>query len=208
MGAVDVGIGEQDDLVIAGFLDVEIIPDAGAHGGEDVLHLGVLQGLGQPCLLDVEDLAPDGEDRLGVGVPGRFGRPGGRLALDDEQLRLPGPSMSSRPACREGPRTRGPTSAASARALRAASGLGGADALVDDAAGFWGISLQPFGELAVQRLLDVGADLGVTQLGLGLTLELGLLTRTERTAVRPSRTSSPVRFSSFSLSSPWPGRSR
>ena len=56
MGAVDVGIGEQDDLVIAGFLDV-VIPDAGAHGGEDVLHFGVLQGLGQPCLLDIEDLA-------------------------------------------------------------------------------------------------------------------------------------------------------
>ena len=34
MGAVDVGIGEQDDLVIARLFDVEILPDAGAHGGE------------------------------------------------------------------------------------------------------------------------------------------------------------------------------
>ena len=54
-------------------------------------------------------------------------------------------------------------------------GLGGADALVDDAAGFAGSSLQPFRQLAVERLLDVGPDLGVAQLGLGLTLELGLL---------------------------------
>ena len=93
VGAVDVGVGEQDDLVIAGLLDVELLADPGPHRSDDVLHLEVLQGLGQPGLLHVEDLAPDGEDRLGVGVTGRLGGAGGGLALDDEQLglsRVPG----------------------------------------------------------------------------------------------------------------------
>ena len=58
MGAVDVGVGHDDDLVVAQFLDVEIVAaDAGAHrldegadllGGEHAVEAGAL---------DVQDLA-------------------------------------------------------------------------------------------------------------------------------------------------------
>ena len=111
--------------------------------------------------------------------------------------------MSSRPACREGHRTPGPTSAGSASALRAASGPWRRRRTCRRCGGLLGnIAPAIRGACGSARLLDVGADLGVTQLGLGLTLELGLLDPDREDGGETSRTSSPVRFSSFSLSMP------
>ena len=88
VGAVDVGVGEDDHLVVAGLVDVEVVADAGADGGDQRLDLVVLQHPGEPCLLDVDDLAPDGENRLELAVAGLLGRATGRVALDDEQFAL------------------------------------------------------------------------------------------------------------------------
>ena len=64
VGTVYIGVCEQDDLVIARLLDVEVVADPGPHRGEDVLDFGVLKSLCQPGLLDVEDLSPNRENRL------------------------------------------------------------------------------------------------------------------------------------------------
>ncbi len=70
VAAVDVGVGQDDDLVVADLVDVELLADAGTDGGDERLDLGVLQHLVDAGPLDVEDLAPDREDRLGLRVAG------------------------------------------------------------------------------------------------------------------------------------------
>ena len=86
VGAVDVGVREQHDLVISGLLDVELVTDTGADRGDERLNRVVGQDLVDAALLDVEDLAPQGENRLGAPVARRYGRAAGGIALDDEQL--------------------------------------------------------------------------------------------------------------------------
>src|SRR6476620_2947999 len=84
--AVDVGIGHQHDLVVAGLVDVEVLADARAERGDERLDLVVGEDLVDARLLDVEDLAADGQDRLRVRVAGLRGRAAGAVALDDEDL--------------------------------------------------------------------------------------------------------------------------
>ena len=87
VGAVDVGVGQQHDLVVARLGDVELVAHAGADRGDECLDLLVLEDLVDPALLDVEDLAAQRQDRLGAAVPRADRRPAGRVALHDEQLR-------------------------------------------------------------------------------------------------------------------------
>ena len=127
VAAVDVGVGQQDHLVVADLVDVELLGQAGADGRDQRLDLGVLEHLVDTGPLDVEDLAPDGEDGLGVRVAGVLGRSAGRVALHDEELRLARVARrSSRPACPGSPapssadlrrvRSRAPWAAMRARA--------------------------------------------------------------------------------------------
>ena len=88
--AVHIGVGQDDDLVVADLGDVEILGQACADGRYERLDLGVLQHLVDAGPLDVEDLAPDGQDGLGLRVAGILcGAPRG-VPLDDEELARPG----------------------------------------------------------------------------------------------------------------------
>jgi hypothetical protein len=123
VAAVDVGVGHQDDLVVARLLGVELIlADAGAEGGDQRRDLLRRQHLVEAGLLDVQDLAAQGQDGLGATVAAALGRATGRVTLDDVQLggagsfswqsaSLPGRPMPSRAPLRR----------VSSRALRAAS---------------------------------------------------------------------------------------
>ena len=62
---------QDADLVVAALLDVELLADAGADGRDEGLDLDVLEHAVEAGPLDVEDLAPDGEDRLACGGRGR-----------------------------------------------------------------------------------------------------------------------------------------
>ena len=86
VGAVDVGVGHEDDLVVPGVLDVELALDPGPDGGDQRLDLLVLEDLVDPRLLDVEDLPSQGKHRLRVTVAALLGRAAGGVALDDEDL--------------------------------------------------------------------------------------------------------------------------
>ena len=88
VGAVDVGVGHEHDLVVAELLDVEVVADAGADRGDERLDLLVLQHPVEAGPLDVEDLPADRQDRLVLRVAGALGAAAGAVALDDEQLRL------------------------------------------------------------------------------------------------------------------------
>ena len=78
--AVDVGVGHDDDLVVAQLAEVEVVADAGAQGGDQRADLLAAQHLVEPGALDVEDLAAQA-----AGSPGRCGR---------------GPAWPSRRRCR------------------------------------------------------------------------------------------------------------
>ena len=82
--------GQADDLVVPDLAGVELLAHAAADGGDERLDLEVLEHLVQAGPLDVEDLAPDGEDRLGARIAGVDRGATGGVALDDEKLALSG----------------------------------------------------------------------------------------------------------------------
>ncbi len=91
MRAVDVGVGHDDDLVVAQLLDVEVVAaDAGAHRLDQRADLAAAEHPVEARALDVEDLAAQRKDRLEMAVAALLGRAAGRIALDQEQLGLGG----------------------------------------------------------------------------------------------------------------------
>jgi len=86
VGAVHVRVRHQDDLAVAGLREVEGAARAGSDHLDDGGALGVLQHVRGRGLLDVEDLAADGKERLELRVARVLGGAEGALALDDEQL--------------------------------------------------------------------------------------------------------------------------
>src|ERR1700732_2194949 len=89
MAAVDIGVGHDDDAVVARLRRLEILAaDAGAERLDQRADLGRGQHLVETGALDVEDLALQGEDRLTATVAALLRRAAGAVALDDEQLAL------------------------------------------------------------------------------------------------------------------------
>ena len=86
--AVDVGVGEDDHLVVAHLLPVEVFAGAAADSGDERLDLLVLEQAVDAGALDVEDLPPDGQDRLVARVARPLGAAAGAVALDNEQFGL------------------------------------------------------------------------------------------------------------------------
>ena len=156
--------------------EVELIGQAGAAGADHGLDLGVREDLVEPGLLDVDDLAPQGQDGLEAPVAGLLGRTAGRVALHQVELargwvadgavgQLAGQRGVLQHALAPG------EVAGLARRLRAWAAW---TVLRDDLLGVGGVLLEELGELLVDDALHEAADLGVAQLGLGLALELRL----------------------------------
>jgi hypothetical protein len=176
VAAVDIGVGEDDDLVIAGLLGGELLADTTTDGGDQRLHLDVLEHLVETGSFDVEDLAADGQDRLDARVTRVDGGTAGGVTLDDEQLALVGVAAAAVLQLVGHART----SQRCLAADRVAGVLGGeprlsrGDALLDDAVGLGRVLFQPLGESLVGGLLHERPHGDVAELGLGLTLELWL----------------------------------
>ena len=91
MGAVDVGVGHDDDLVVAELGEVELVAaDAGAERGDQRADLLARQHLVEARPLDIEDLAAQRQHRLEGAVARLLGAAAGAIALDQEQLGLGG----------------------------------------------------------------------------------------------------------------------
>src|SRR5262249_61037532 len=89
MGAVDIGVGHDDDLVIAQLVWVELVAsDTGAERRDQRADLLGRQHLVKAYGLDVEDLAAQREDGLELAVAALLRAAAGRIALDDEQFGL------------------------------------------------------------------------------------------------------------------------
>ena len=172
--AVDVGVGHQHDLVVAELGEVELLADAGADRGDEGLDLLVLQRAVEPSPLDVQDLPPDREDGLELGVAGALGGAAGAVALDDEQLAQRGVLRRAvGELARHGRRLEqrlapGEVAGLAGRHPR----LGGLVGLGQRLARLRRVLLEPVGQLLVGGPLDLRPHLGVAELGLGLALEL------------------------------------
>ena len=110
--AVDVGVGHEYHPVVPGLLQVELLADARADGRDQRLDLVVLQDLVQAGLLDVQDLAADGEDGPGWPGPARSWPSHPRSHPPRCRARSwPGPRAGSRRACPAASRSPGTTCA-------------------------------------------------------------------------------------------------
>src|SRR5690606_34822229 len=174
--AVDVGIGHDDDLVVARVLELELVTDARADRRDDGADLVVREDPVDPGALDVEDLALEREDRLVGAVPSLLRAAAGRVSLDEVDLAHR--RVADR-AVRELPRE----DATLERALlarqipRAASRFPRPrrlQRLVDDPPRGLRVLVEEDREVLVHRGLDGAPDLAVAELGLGLPLELRL----------------------------------
>ena len=87
MRAVDVGVGHDDDLLVAQILFVVMRAGAAAERLDEIGKLGVLRELVLAGGSDVENLAAQGQHGLRAAVARLLGRAAGRVALDDENLR-------------------------------------------------------------------------------------------------------------------------
>src|SRR3546814_10947293 len=91
--AVDVGVGHDDDLVIAQFCKVEFVADAGA---ERLDQRADFLGRDDPVetrAFDIQYLALQRQDRLDVAVAALLGRSARRIAPDQEKLALAGGAL-------------------------------------------------------------------------------------------------------------------
>jgi len=173
--AVHVGVGHDDDLVVARLLDVElVVADARADGGDHRADFLVAEHPVEARLLDVEDLAAQRQDGLELAVAALLGRAAGRIALHQEQLaqrRIALGAVRQLAGQRAGIQ-RAFAAGQIARLARRLAGPRRQHALLDHLAGDRRVLL----EVRRQPLVDDGRhdalDLAVAQLGLRLALEL------------------------------------
>ena len=180
VGAVHVGVGHEDDLVVAEFLEVEGslgIPgaDAGADGGDEGADLLVLEDLVEAGLLHVDELAADGEDGLELPVAALLGGAACGVTLDDVEFGVGGVAvgaigeLAGEAAAGEGGLADGLAGLACGLA-----GTSGVEGLVEDALRDVRVVVEVVHQGLVGRGADHGLDLGGDELDLGLGLELGV----------------------------------
>ena len=205
VGAVHVGVGHNDHLVVAQLALVKLLPQAGAQGGDDGGELVVAVHLVRPGLLHVEHLAPQGEDGLVPGVPALLGGAAGGVALDDVNFRQGRvPLIAVGQLAREGGPLQGVLPADVLPG--AAGGLPGPvghHGLLQNGPAHGGVLLQIGLQLVGDHIVYQRADLAVAQLGLGLASNWASVSFTEMTQVSPpgSRRRTPCRRFSAGRSS-------
>ena len=69
MGPVHVGVGHDDNFVVAEFFRVKLLPDPRPQSGDDGAEFVIAIDPVSPGLFHVEHFAPQGENGLEPGVP-------------------------------------------------------------------------------------------------------------------------------------------
>ena len=203
VGAVDVGVGRHHDLVVPGALDVELVVDAGPDRRDQRLDLVVGEDLVDAALLDVDDLAAQRQHRLGVAVAGLLGGAAGGIALDHEDLgqaRVLDRAVGE--LARQGRVLQRRLAGQVAGLARRGACPRGVDRLADQRRASAGFSSRYSPSLRLTVSSTRPRIGGLPSLVLVWPSNCGSWSLTEITAVRPSRTSSPARLSSFSFSRP------
>ena len=177
MGAVHVGIGHDDDPVVAELGNIEVVlADAGPHGGDQGADLLGGEHLVEAGLFHVEDLPLEGQDRLEFPVTPLLCAASGRIALHQIEfaerrvLFLAVGQLAGEVGDVQRPLAPGQLPRLAGR-FPSPCGL---DGFADDLPGDLGILLQEDRQLFVHHRFHKPLDLRIPQLGLGLPLELGL----------------------------------
>ena len=195
MRAVHVGVGHDDDLVVAQLAEVELVaPDAGAERGDQRADLLAAEHPVEPRPLDVQDLAAQRQHRLVRPAPPLLRRAAGAVALDEEDLGLRRVLLLAvgelARQVRHVHRRLAPGQLA--RLARRLARQRRLDDLADDDPRLGRVLLEPLGELLVDQPLDRRPHLGAdTSLSLVWLENFGSGTLTDSTQVSPSRASSP-----------------
>jgi hypothetical protein len=173
--AVDVGVSHDDDAVITEFIDVEVLTaDAAPERRDHRLDLVAAQHLVEARLFYIQNLAFDRQNRLEPAVATLLGRPAGRFAFHDVNLALRRIALlaigkfAGKAAAVERSLATDQIACFTRRLARARSVYG----LPDDAFGDRRILFEKLSELVVDDCLNDALDLCVSELGLGLALEL------------------------------------
>ena len=174
MGAVDIGIGHDDDFVVAHLVEVEILAVAAADGGDQRFDGVGLHHAVEACAFGVEDLASQRQDGLRDRVASLDGGAACGITLHDEQLaflRIVGLAVLQlvRHAGRFEDRL---AAGVLTRLLGGETRAGGFDGLLDDVLGLARVGVEPIAELVGHDALHEGLRLGVAELGLRLAFEL------------------------------------
>ena len=174
VGAVDVRVGRDHELVVAGVLERELLVHAGPDRGDQRLHRVVGEHLVDPVLLDVDDLPEQRQHRLGRAVARLLGGASRGVALDDEQLgqaRVANRAVGE--LARQGRVLERRLAAGQVPGLaRGSAGAGGVDRLHHHPPALARVLLEELGEAPVDDRLDEALDRRVAELRLRLALEL------------------------------------
>ena len=176
VGAVDVGVGHDDDLVVAQIVRAPVLAGAAAQSRDQVGQLLVAGELVGGGGRDIQDLAAQWQDRLGFAVARLLGRAAGRIALDDEDLgAVAGVARAVGELARQ-PELPGRRLAADLLFRLAAREplLGAAGQVLEHGRGRGRMAAQPQLETVAHRILDQSRGFGRDQPLLGLALELRL----------------------------------
>jgi hypothetical protein len=86
VSAVDIGVGHDDDALIAQVVDIELAAELRTQSKREVSQFLVGHQLVVGGAFDIEDLAAQGKDRLRLTVAGLLGAAAGRVAFDEEEF--------------------------------------------------------------------------------------------------------------------------
>ena len=174
MGAVDIGIGHNDDLMISELGLIEFISDSCAECSNNRLKFLVGIHLIDTCLLYIKHLTPKRKDRLVLSLTTLLSGTAGGISLNDEYLtelcfirltiskltgKLYGIKSCLSSCCFSG-------------VLCCCTCSAGRKALLHDYLGDLGILLEICGKLIGNCILNHGSDLGISELRLRLSFEL------------------------------------
>ena len=205
VGPIDISIGHDDDLAVTDFTEIEFIANPAAKGRDHGADFIVVQHLVQAGLLHVEDFAAQGQDGLEGTVTALFGAAASGVPFDDVDFRFfriltgtvrqfPGRELTSSALLRR-VRSRALRAAARARLERMAFST------IFFAVGAFS------SKYSLRASLTILSTIPRTSLLPSLVFvcpsNCGSRTFKLRTQVRPSRTSSPERFSSLSFKRPF-----
>ena len=174
MRAIDIGVGHDDDLVVAQLPDVEFIPpDAGAKGGDQRANFLAAQHPVKARAFHVQDFALERQDRLVGPAAALLGRTAGAVAFHQKDFGLRRIAFLAvgQLAGQRGHVQRGLAARQLAGLTGGFAGQSGFDDLGDNLAGGAGIFLEPLGQLFVDQVFDRRAHFGRHQLVLGLAGE-------------------------------------
>ena len=178
--AVDICIGHDDDLVVAGLGDIKVAAvtgarrDAAADRGDERLDGVARERTMIAHALDVQNLAAQGQNRLDVSATAVLGRAACRVALYDKELSQLGVAHRAVGEL-AGQRRRLEQALAASRLARLAGGvarLAGLLGLLDDLASGLGMLLEVIGKAVGHDFERQRAHIGAAELGLGLALKL------------------------------------